>query len=39
VQQRAMGKPILELSSDEKNHIPANHYKAFWDAIAEMRDL
>lgn len=39
VQQRAMGKPILQLSSDEKNHIPANHYKVFWDAIEEMRDL
>ena len=39
VQQRAMGKPILQFSSNDMDTIPAKHYQAFWDAIAEMRSL
>lgn len=39
VQEKAHGKGILSYSKHEIQDIPVQHYRAFWEAIQEMRAL
>lgn len=39
VQERAFGKSILQLTKEELDSIPAQHYKDFWHAKHEMDKL